>query len=223
MRVYHFVSGDHGLEDLSKGRLKVAEFANLNDPFELLAIDLADRHTRRQFSMIRKKAMSGRGLLCFSKSWNSPVLWSHYAERHKGLCLGFDVPDHLGQDVTYLTRRTQLKGLLPAATEADGGAGPLFFLKFQGWKYEDEWRRVVSLAQAICDGGLHFWPFGNDLRLREVVAGHLCLIPQSTLQRAIGDRGEGVRPVKARLAFTHFGVVVQRRGFKAWRRRRRNR
>src|SRR4051812_20082149 len=34
---------------------------------------------------------SRRGLVCFSRNWIDPVLWSHYAQRHRGLCLGFDV------------------------------------------------------------------------------------------------------------------------------------
>jgi len=32
------------------------------------------------------------GLLSFSESWKSPVLWSDYAAGHKGICLGFERP-----------------------------------------------------------------------------------------------------------------------------------
>jgi hypothetical protein len=222
VRVYHLVCANYGLENLTKGRLKVAEFASLNDPFEFLAVDLADRRVRPRFSRLRKKALAGRGLLCFSKSWGSPVLWSHYAERHTGLCLGFDVPDDLGQDVMYLKTRSQLKGLLPAATGGGADLCPLFFLKFEGWKYEDEWRRVVSLDQAIKQDDLCFWSFGKDLQLREVVAGALCRVTRSMLQQSLGNRARNVRLTKARLAFTRFGVVVQRRGFQESRRRRTN-
>lgn len=31
------------------------------------------------------------GLLCFSEVWDSILLWSHYAEKHAGIVLGFDV------------------------------------------------------------------------------------------------------------------------------------
>lgn len=34
-----------------------------------------------------------KGLLCFSDNWKSPVMWAHYAAKHHGICLGFDVPD----------------------------------------------------------------------------------------------------------------------------------
>jgi hypothetical protein len=36
-----------------------------------------------------------------SRSWENPVLWSHYAEGHKGVCLGFDVKEELLEEVKY--------------------------------------------------------------------------------------------------------------------------
>jgi len=46
-----------------------------------------------------------RGLLRFSRDWHNPVLWSHYASRHTGLCLGFDVPDDCLGPVSYSRKR----------------------------------------------------------------------------------------------------------------------
>jgi hypothetical protein len=167
VRVYHFLCAKYGLENMARGRLRVAAFPDLNDPFELLSVQLADRHDRRSFLATRRKAIAKWGLLCFSKTWTNPVLWSHYAERHMGLCLGFDVPDNLGQDVTYLKRRADLDSFLPSATKALSRPGRIFFVKFKGWEYEKEWRRVVRLDEALQQDGLHFWPFGADLQLRE--------------------------------------------------------
>lgn len=30
------------------------------------------------------------GITCFSEKWNSMLMWSHYANDHKGYCIGFD-------------------------------------------------------------------------------------------------------------------------------------
>lgn len=30
------------------------------------------------------------GIACFSKRWDSILMWSHYADNHKGFCIGFD-------------------------------------------------------------------------------------------------------------------------------------
>jgi hypothetical protein len=40
-------------------------------------------------------------MLCFSRDWHNPVQWSHYADKHRGICLGFDVPDSLLVPVQY--------------------------------------------------------------------------------------------------------------------------
>ena len=112
-----------------------AEFADLNDPFELLSVELPDPVTRRCFAAWRTKALAEYGVLCFGRSRRSPVLWSHYADKHRGICLGFDVPDSLLQGVTYLKKRVPLGGLLQhearqgaraddlAVTRAAGGPG----------------------------------------------------------------------------------------------------
>lgn len=31
-----------------------------------------------------------KGVLCLSANWNSPLMWSHYGEQHKGLCIEYD-------------------------------------------------------------------------------------------------------------------------------------
>ncbi|MDW9570209.1 DUF2971 domain-containing protein [Sinorhizobium meliloti] len=31
------------------------------------------------------------GIVCLSDNWQHPMMWSHYADRHRGICLAFDV------------------------------------------------------------------------------------------------------------------------------------
>jgi hypothetical protein len=89
----------------------------------------------------------------------------------------------------------------------------LFHAKFEHWKYEDEFRRVVQLKEAIKQDGHYFWRFGGDLELKEVVAGARCSVEKSELERSLGDEAQGVRLTKGRLAFRRFEVVTQQRGF----------
>jgi hypothetical protein len=220
VRVYHLLSVKHGLDDLKQRRLKVAEFRDLNDPFELLSVELSDRSARRRFAAWREKALVEYGVLCFSTSWRGPVLWSHYADRHKGLCLGFDVPDSFLLPVIYLKSRSSFGDLLPPTSSTGSEPGALFYTKFEHWQYENEVRRVVRLDEAVRQGGLYFWPFGPDLELKEVVAGPRCSVERSQLQHSLGEHDRGVTLTKARLAFTSFEVVTQQRGFTSPRRRR---
>lgn len=85
--MYHLLSARWALDDLTRWRLKIAEFADLNDPFELLGVELPNRALRRAFAAWKAKALREYGVLCFSRKWSNPVLWSHYADKHKGICL----------------------------------------------------------------------------------------------------------------------------------------
>lgn len=38
----------------------------------------------------RAKLLQSVGVVCFTEDWNHHLLWSHYASRHRGFCIGFD-------------------------------------------------------------------------------------------------------------------------------------
>src|SRR5260221_8529019 len=89
MRVYKFISSKYGLKALREQRLKISEVDSLNDPFDLLPFDLSNPAIRQWLVGERSKIGKSFGLLCFSKQWQNFLLWTHYAEGHRGLCLGF--------------------------------------------------------------------------------------------------------------------------------------
>jgi hypothetical protein len=105
MLLYHLLSSQYALDDLRKGRIKISKFSDLNDPFELLATELPEKATRQIFSRWRKQIASTRGVICFSRSWDNPVLWSHYGDKHRGIALGFEVSDPIVEQVRYVGQR----------------------------------------------------------------------------------------------------------------------
>jgi hypothetical protein len=144
------------------------------------------------------------GLLCFSLDWHNPLLWSHYADRHRGLALGFDV-DEL-KPVYYTKDR-------PILTKSDIEVGDwLLFLKYEGWDYEQEARIYTRLEDRDPKTGLYFGNFGDQLVLREVIAGPLCAVTEQELRDATGSTAK-VEFTKARLAFNTFRVVTNQHGF----------
>ena len=104
MRVYYLTGAQFALSNLALRRIKIARFGDLNDPFELLGVDVRDKTLRAEIRKRKEQINTNRGLICFSKSWHNPLMWGHYAEKHTGMCLGFDVPDNVLAPVIYATR-----------------------------------------------------------------------------------------------------------------------
>ena len=205
MLVYHFLNSRYGLEALREGRLKISRIMDLNDPFEFLGVDLANREVRRALKEEKERLSTERGILCFSKSWRNPVLWSHYADRHRGLCLGFEIPRRLLEPVDYVDTRWPV----PARPDLEF-VKRLLFTKFCHWQYEQEWRAFVNLETEI--GGHYFMPFSNDLQPRYVIVGDQSSITRAEVARAVKELSWKVTVFKARAAFRSFDVVRNRSG-----------
>jgi hypothetical protein len=206
-RAYHFVSLCHGLDDLQQQHLKISVLDDLNDPFELWAIAQPDSRLRQALRATKKTMAQQYGVLCFSLDWRNPLLWSHYADRHRGLALGFDVDEQILKPVTYRKTRPAVKSINMQV------ANWLLFTKYQDWSYEQEARIFTDLNDRDPASGLYFAKFGKQLVLREVIAGPLCTVQVTELHAAVSlDRGVAFR--KTRLAFNSFRVVTDRRGFR---------
>jgi hypothetical protein len=211
MRVFHFVNQQYGLEDLRRRRLKIATLPELNDPFELFGINLSDPELRRAFRATKAQLSTNRGILCFSKSWRNPVQWSHYADKHRGFCFGFDIPDEHLAPVNYSGRRLAVEALtLLTPSQIDATTATKFlFTKFSHWKYESEMRLFVTLEDQD-PSGLYFADFSELLTLKQVIVGAESGVTRKELADALGDLAGSVEGIKARLAFASFSVVRQK-------------
>ena len=203
MRVYNLTPSQFALSNIALRHLKVARFNDLNDPFELLAVDVAERNLRIGMAAKKKQIDLTEGLLCFSKTWRSPLLWSHYAEKHRGIALGFDVPDHMLVPVQYIKGLHKIKVLSNETEQStiDKLLDRLRYTKFDGWAYEDEVRQFFRLDDLSYQSGLHFIPFSVDLVLREVILGPRCDIPIEAVRTLVEAFPGKVRVTRARIAY----------------------
>jgi len=177
----------------------------MNDPFELLAFR-GKTIKQPQFSEYRKSVEQTCGALCFSANWADPVLWTHYSQKHRGICLGFDVKDGLAEEVTYATDRLSLK--LGAKEKLDEKTKRLLiYMKFESWSYEQEWRAIVELSATSKEGPLHFYPFNNDLKLVEVVLGPICGLNVEATRAFVNKHYDAVHTFQSRMASQWFHIV----------------
>ena len=209
MKIYHFISDEYALDVLADQRIKVSRFDDMNDPFELLAVDLPNRQYRREFAAFKRDMSKRIGILCFSKSWKSPLLWSHYANRHKGVALQFDVQDNIIHPIKYRKKRYTLdiekvRNMARRFNKQDIEA--IWSTKYVQWKYEGEMRILLDKSDFYQENGIYFYNLGNDIQLKGIVLGPFCDISISKIETRL-PKNKKISVVKSRLAFRSFNVV----------------
>lgn len=208
-RVYHLASAEFAISNIAFGRLRVSRFSDSNDPFELMALTFNDGTSRNTIRKFKEEFDRKIGLLCFSANWTSPVLWSHYGARHRGICLGFNVPRGEAIEVRYADDRlrTQVKKINDQQEIDDALQDLLISTKFRHWNYENEFRVKVPLAKSIVEGNNHLWPFGKDLTLTEIILGPLCELSLDAIRKIAEQLYPSAVTFQARLAIKSFDIV----------------
>lgn len=134
----------------------------------------------------------GKGICCFSEEYNNPLLWSHYGDQHRGICIGYTLdrrPRPELKRVRYGGDRTITTRLLEQAlVEKDADAiaqldANVLLRKAPEWAYEKEWRLIGST-------GLQESP----LKLAEIIFGFRCSAAvQHTLMKALEGRADPIQ------------------------------
>lgn len=224
MTVYRYLSLDHGLDTLQNHRLKVGRILELNDPFDCFPRLSEVRNTDQEDVDERAKAMLGPiaqsfGVLCFSATIADPVVWSHYADGHKGIALGFEY--HEGERLTQVNYQPIRASLaVNEITEAQKSGNPMavmdvlsraFTVKAESWKYEQEYRIFVMLDSCHL-AGRHYFQLLPTIYLREVVIGARSPIGVTDIQRCLGDDARyprGINVVKTRMSRSSYRIVTR--------------
>jgi hypothetical protein len=211
-RIYHFTSAEFAKDDIVHGRMKVARISELNDPFEFLSLNFRQMSERHIIDHFKNDYDKHTGLLCFSQNWTSPVLWSHYADKHRGICLGFDIKENLLKEVRYIEKRAMVtvgneRSALQVLEDLEKF---VLSTKYDHWRYEEEFRYFVSLRDTDEDRErkLHFRSFGDVLTLTEVILGPYCDLSLDDAKRLVKDHcPNSVTTFPTRLASQWFAVV----------------
>lgn len=192
-----------GLENLEKRRLKISLFSTVNDPFELLGVELSDKTVRKAVQYESSVLTKEKGLLCFSSDKYNPVQWAHYSDNHKGLCLGFEIPKSYVEEVSYVANRLN-KSILNAPEKHK----KLLTTKFNHWSYEQEYRMLLELINYPEESSnLRFKHFDELLTLKEVYIGCRSDLKFDDIKNAFQSTSESVVVKHTRPAFKNFKIV----------------
>ena len=109
-------------------------------------------------NLIGKIILSGysNGVLSLAQDCNCPLMWSHYADNHKGLCLGYTIPDKAKgkiQPINYTSNSRDIKtSQILKMLNGDANAKleiekAIFLRKASPWQYEKEWRMISKIGK----------------------------------------------------------------------------
>ena len=223
--VYYYTSPRHVLTNLRAGYVKISSFSRCNDPFELAAFNMKKgvhfgerRRFRKRIRDWQHRQDNNHGLICFSRTWRSPLMWAHYAKNHTGLCLEFTIDQdkissagHALLDVRYTPTRIH-RDTVPPDLDCVTTARVLQDLcatKFSHWSYEKEVRFLIDLSspEIVFRRGMCFMPIGGCIELKRVLMGSRSQHYLETIQDALGARRIPI--LQTRPAFSKFAIVLQ--------------
>jgi hypothetical protein len=126
-----------------------------------------DRHVKRylnekllasEIKRLYDAEMGRKGVFSLSETWNSPLMWSHYADEHRGICLEYDtrhIPHPGIAAVDYSSPRSVkasdlIKWKIEGSSEAERRVhNRYFFAKSPQWQYEKEWRDIGQSSGVV--------------------------------------------------------------------------
>lgn len=185
--------------------LKASRYGEFNDPFDLVlgeyGMSLTEKDTKEFYEAmpehyrtpeyynetyldIQAGARASVAILCFSEAFDSIPMWSHYADSHSGLCIGYDAEcnffnsmyscnysENVGvlKPVTYTKTRPQF--LLPCDLVNNTGD---WFVKSTDWSYEKEHRILLPIDKAniLESSETPIWAYKIDpINIKRVIFG----------------------------------------------------
>lgn len=166
---------------IENGTMKFSKPSEFNDPFDCCptqcselppntlphaVIDELNRHIQHATSQVL-------GVSCFTPYPDKMLMWSHYGDQHRSVCVGFDseillenIPKNSEGNSLYTEiRKVQYTSLRP--NEADIEA---IFKKSEEWSYEDEYRLVSTAKKGLPQWGPGIWNIPVS-SIKEVIIG----------------------------------------------------
>jgi hypothetical protein len=105
------------------------------------------KHAAAMRRVIFEVSTRSTGFVCLSERKDSLLMWAHYAQRHEGFVIGFDLDEwNLTQGDAVISDRGHLRQVVYSASRPSAryltelSRQDMFFTKGKEWAYEAEWR-----------------------------------------------------------------------------------
>lgn len=88
------------------------------------------------------------GVVCLSESPDDILMWSHYADFHRGICLQFDSRLNFFANAHQINYKSDRPKVNPFRDETEKIMDSVLLTKSNHWKYEKEWRLIHYVGGA---------------------------------------------------------------------------
>ncbi|PHR70585.1 MAG: hypothetical protein COA67_08140 [Lutibacter sp.] len=149
------------LQNLSNQMNWVADPLEFNDPFEFSLHEeyYTNSEGKQEFLELNHKQrikniqnqIKNFGVVCYSTKYSNILLWSHYADNHKGMCLVFDVKE---ENISFMRKISYDKKLPFVGHKSDISHEDIISVvttKSSDWLYEYEYREVITKKKILKD------------------------------------------------------------------------
>ena len=215
-RLYRYFPARYGVAAIENRELRVGRLAELNDPFEFMPgishiAPNAPRNILDQaLNFLVEHWKDSMGIISFASQIKDPVIWSHYAESHRGIALAFDFEkDDFLWEMDYPEMRPVIElGVFDNLEKKEQLhlIKRILSAKAPSWKYEGEYRVFVELEACRASGGNYFRPIPDGI-LKEVILGIRCEVSENYIEHTLkASNLNGVKVKRAQRSAERFEV-----------------
>ena len=146
---FHILMSQFGKVKARKAVHELRYFATEESDWENTLQKLLAEHIKNQIDA----ELGSVGVLSMSATWSSALMWSHYADEHKGICIEYDTrgqPHDRLKAVSYnAARAIAVSDIIKWKIKGDDQAekrvcDTYFYAKSREWRYEKEWRDIAD-------------------------------------------------------------------------------
>ena len=218
--LYRYLDAAAALKTIESRSFKVSRLRDLNDPFEWRMgikniVPEGIPFARLQMDSFIDDVHNWMGVICHSDTFSEPVLWSHYADKHRGVA--FEVSHILDPEklvkMTYTNQRpildaNQLNHPETFEEYAKPLLDQLMRQKSIGWAYEREYRVHVDIRQCEISKGQYFQRIPDSF-LTRIILGYKCPLEELYVSKALEKSGlPSTKVVRAKMCLETYSIQV---------------
>lgn len=128
----------HTIDSLLNGYLSFSYLQKLNDPLDMPIFQMQNNVFLKQ-ALFKKEVFK---VSCFTRNCSNNLMWSHYADSHQGICIGYRIsslPLSVGWRLIDYKLSSARKDEI---SKEDGLLVSGVFSKLYDWRYEEELRLI---------------------------------------------------------------------------------